>query len=169
MKSLEVITVGNGSKEYPGNFTKKEIHLIKDICKDKYALHLFSGKSTIGDVRVDFTQPEATHKGDVFEFLETYKGPHFNIVILDPPYNSRFADKYQKLGDTPSQFVIFANSKKTTILLNLIRETIQPDIIIMKSWNYYIPKGYTDVGSYLCYAGGYRKSTILMICRRVKL
>ena len=42
-----------------------------------------------------------------------------------------------------------------------------PEIIILKSWNYYLPKGYNLKKVYLCYPGGYRKSTILLILKRV--
>ena len=163
--NLEIIKVGNGDKSYPGNFTKKEKHIIKEhIVIDKESIHLFSGRSIIG---VDFSCKEANVNLDVFEYLSKYDKQNVGTVILDPPYNQRFADKYRKLGNTDKQFIIFANSKKTTELFNLIREKLNPDIIIIKSWNYYVPNDYQDCGSYLGYAGGYRKPTILMICSKV--
>ncbi len=161
--NLEIINVGNGTKEYPGNFTKKEIQIIRYACKGR-SLHLFSGKSSIGNIRVDFKYGNI--KSDVFEYLEQCSRD-FDTVILDPPYNQKFGDKYQKIGDTPKQFVIFANTKDTTRLWDLIREKINPEIIILKSWNYYIPKGYKLQKGYLCYAGGYRKPTILLIFKKI--
>ena len=41
-------------------------------------------------------------------------------VIIDAPYNQKFADTYKKLGNTPKQFIIFANTEKTTLLFILL-------------------------------------------------
>ena len=157
--SLEIITVGNGTKEYFGNFTKKEIEII-NLWKLGYVLHLFSGKSNIGDIRVDFEYGNI--KMDVFEYLESEQRS-FDTCIIDAPYNKKFGDKYQKIGNTPKQFIIFANTRDTTKLWNHVINEIKPTTIILKSWNYYIPKGYKLAKGFLCYAGGYRKSTILEI------
>ena len=158
---MKVIKVGNGTDIYPGNFTKKEIHIIKQNIKGR-CLHLFSGKSDIGDIRVDYAFGNI--KSDVFLFLE-YNKSYFSTIIIDAPYNKRFAEKYQKLGKTPEQFIIFANAKETTRLFNLI-DKLDPEIIILKSWNYYQMKRYENIKSYLLYSGGYRKSPILLIMKR---
>ena len=159
--SLEIITVGNGSKEYPGDFTKKEIDIILDELEYP-VLNLFSGKSNIGTTRIDYKY--GTINIDVFDYLEYC--PYFSTVIVDAPYNKKFADIYQKIGGTPKQFIIFANTKKTTELFDKIR-LISPEIIILKSWNYYVPNGYALKKGYLCYAGGYRKPTILLILHKI--
>ena len=167
---LKLIKVGNGTKDYPGNFTKKEKEIINKSIVGK-ACNLFSGKSLIGRWRIDLSCNEATIKMNVFDWLSLchdFEMKGCETVIVDAPYNQRFADKYQQIGNTDKQFIIFANSKKTTELFDKIDENINPKRIIIKSWNYYIPKGYKDVGSYLCYAGGFRKPTILMICERVE-
>ena len=158
---LQLINVGNGTTIYPGNFTREEITIIQKNLKS-LTLHLFSGKSEIGDIRVDYTY--GTHKQDVFEFLKTYQG-NPNTILLDPPYNQKFADKYQELGNTPKQFIIFADTEKTTLLFNLIN-ALDSEIIILKSWNYYCLKRYTIDQCYICYPGGYRKSTFLIIMKR---
>ncbi|MBY8983275.1 MAG: hypothetical protein KGD57_10020 [Candidatus Lokiarchaeota archaeon] len=166
---LEIIKVGNGTKEYFGNFTKKEIKIIKENCIGKI-LHLFSGNSDIGNMKVDYSNKKADWNCDVFGFLDTFRLDNYNTVIIDAPYNKKFADKYQKLdGLNRKQFIIFANTRDTTKLFNLIKENINPDIIIIKSWNYYIPKGYKLKKGYLCYAGGYRKSTILLILEKIPM
>lgn len=162
--NLQIIKVGNGSKEYAGNFTKREKEIITEEIFG-ISCNLFSGKSNIGDIRVDFKQPEATINMDVFEYLENCNDK-IETFIIDPPYNKRFADKYQKIGNTGKQFIIFANAKGTTKLFDLVRN-LNPKRIIIKSWNYFVPKGYKDGGSYLCYAGGYRKPTILMITEKI--
>lgn len=165
---LEIINVGNGTNKYPGNFTKKENKIITNNIKGN-TIHLFSGISTIGHIRVDYSCKEATHNIDVFDFLEDTIGlNYFCSVIIDFPYNQKFANKYQKIGNTPKQFIGFASTEKTTKLFNIITRIIKPEIIIMKSWNYYIPKGYYLKKGFLCYPGGYRKSTLLLIMELIE-
>jgi len=166
MTELELITVSNGTNNYPGNFTNKELKIIKYNSKGK-VLHLFSGKSKFGDVRVDYACKEATHNQDVFKFLKNNKvlkinKEFFNTIIIDAPYNQKFANKYQKLNNTPEQFIIFADAKKTTLLWDEIMK-INPEIIILKSFNYYCLKRYNLGKGYVCYAGGYRKPTFLLV------
>ena len=167
MAKIEIINVGNGSNQYPGDFTKEENQIILRNCKGK-VLHLFSGSSEIGDLRIDFTHKNATHKWDVFEFLEYNNLQDFNTIIIDAPYNKRFADKYQKIGNTPKQFIIFADTKRTTKLFYYIN-IINPEIIILKSWNYYCLKRYKIKSCYICYSGGFRKSTFLIIMKREQI
>ena len=161
---ITLIKVGNGSKDYHGDFTKKEIQIIKNSVRVP-TLHLFSGKSDIGNIRVDFKFGNI--KDDVFNFLQFVKPSLFNTVIIDAPYNSKFADKYQKIGNTPKQFIIFADARKTTELFNHIIR-IAPEVVVLKSWNYYCIKGYDIKDCFICYAGGYRKPTFLIIMRKIK-
>ena len=161
---MKLITVSNGNSDYPGNFTKEEIKIIKRNIIGK-CLHLFSGKSDIGNIRVDYKYGNV--KSDVFLFLG-YNQTHFDTIIIDAPYNHKFACKYQELGTTPEQFIIFANTQKTTKLFNII-DKLDPEIIILKSWNYYCLNRYEIKESYLCYPGGFRKSTILLIMKRKQM
>ena len=163
---MQIITVSNGSSNYPGNFTNEEIKIINENCTGRI-LNLFSGKSDIGDHRIDFRFGNYKIK-DVFEYLNYATHGEFQTIIIDAPYNQKFADKYRKLGFTRRQFIIFADTKRTTLLFKKIR-ILDPEIIIIKSWNYYIPKGYEVLKSYLCYPGGYRKSTILLILKKSKM
>jgi len=162
---IEIITVGNGNSEYFGNFTKKENNIILKNCTGKI-LNLFSGKSKIGNIRIDFEYGNCTM--NVFDWLDNISEfiDYFDTIIVDAPYNKKFGNKYQKIGNTPKQFIIFANTKQTTLLWNKIIE-LNPKRIILKSWNYYIPKGYILEKGYLCYAGGYRKSTLLLILHKI--
>ena len=165
MSNLEIITVGNGNNKYFGNFTAKERNIILKNCTGKI-LNLFSRKSKIGHTRIDFEFGNCTM--DVFDYLNyiTLLKNYFETIIIDAPYNQKFGNKYQKIGNTPKQFIIFANTRQTTILWNKIIE-LNPKIIILKSWNYYIPKGYQLKKGYLCYPGGYRKSTLLLIMSKI--
>lgn len=161
-KRITLLRVSNGDSEYPGNFTYEERNIIIDNLIYP-VLNLFSGKSDFDSVNIDFVYGNHVCK-DVFNFLQiSLLG--YRTVIIDAPYNQRFADKYQKLGNTPKQFIIFANAKKTTELFNRI-DRIDPDIIILKSWNYYCLERYTIKKCYICYAGGYRKPTFLIIMEK---
>ena len=163
--NLKIINVSNGSKKYPGSFTIEEHKIIVYNCSGSI-LHLFSGRSGIGDVRVDYSCKEATINEDVFKFLEI-NNKKFDTIIIDAPYNEKFANEYQTIGNTSKQFIIFADTKRTTNLFNLITTKIQPEIIIIKSWNYYVQKGYSLKEGFLCYAGGFRKPTILLILKKL--
>jgi len=168
--NLKIINVDNGNNNYPGNFCKKEIEIIKKNILPGLSLNLFSGKSSLGNVRIDYSF--GNFKMNVFNYLNSLSSKNeieyidFKTVIIDFPYNDKFAKKYQKIGNTPKQFIGFANTKDTTILFNhLIR--LEPKRIIIKSWNYYIVKGYKLKKGYLCYPGGYRKSTLLLIMDKI--
>jgi len=168
IKNLKIITVGNGSNKYPGNFTKKEKEIIEKNCIGK-VLHLFSGNSKIGNMKVDYSNENDDWNSDVFQFLETFRLDNYKTVIIDAPYNQKFADIYQNLdGLKRKQFIIFANTKDTTRLFNLIK-LFNPKRIIIKSWNYYIPKGYRLLKGFICYPCGYRKSTILLILEKIEM
>lgn len=166
MVKLELIGVGNGDDNYPGNFTLEEKIIIQNHIRGK-SLNLFSGKCQIGDIKIDYKYGD--YDMDVFEYLDDCLefNLKFGTIIIDAPYNQRFANMYQKIGNTPKQFIIFANAKKTTELFNKIIK-IGPDIIILKSWNYYCLRGYSVKKGYVCYAGGYRKSTFLIIMELIK-
>ena len=69
IQSIDILKVGNGTKDYPGNFTKKEVNIINSFSTGKI-INIFSGKSKIGDLRLDFSCKEATNNCDVFEYLE---------------------------------------------------------------------------------------------------
>lgn len=167
--SLEIITVGRGTKEYPGNFTSKENKIIKKYAKGRI-IDLFSGNSKIGVFRIDLSNSNATKNIDVFTWLESlssgFKNYYNQTVIIDAPYNQKFADKYQRIGNSSKQFIIFADTKNTIKLFALIKERINPNVITLKSWNYYIPKDYRLKKGYLCYSGGFRKSTLLLILEK---
>jgi adenine-specific DNA methylase len=163
---VEFARVDNGG-HYPGSFTKKEYDWIHQFSTGK-VLHLFSGSSLFGDCRVDLSHENATKNADVFEFLEQ-NSIYYDTILLDPPYNSRFAQRYAILSksDVSRQFIIFAQAEKTTTFFNhLIR--LAPKRIIMKSWNWYVVKGYKVVNSILCYAGGYRKPTLFMVLEKIE-
>ncbi len=164
---LELVTVGRGETNYPGSFTKFDKRTIFAWAYG-YTLHLFSGSSDIGKCRVDWHCKEATLNVDVFEFLEgIIDKPNFiSTIILDPPYNESYAKKYSIIGHRKYyQFIMYTHAEITSHLFNMLRE-LAPNRIILKSWQYYIPKDYHLVKGYVCYPGGYKKSTFLLIMDR---
>jgi hypothetical protein len=81
---------GLQNKGYPGAFPPKVEEIIKRLVASP-SLHLFSGTSRIGDVRIDLERPEATLNMDVFEFLKV-NDQRWLWVIADPPYDVK--DRY---------------------------------------------------------------------------
>lgn len=69
--------MGINATGYPGAFTAVVNGIIESVIQRVQTwegdpprlLHLFSGVSNIGDVRVDISRPEATVNADVREFL----------------------------------------------------------------------------------------------------
>lgn len=56
---------------------------IRSLCEG-LTLHVCSGDSTIGDVRLDLTKP-ATIKGDMFHL--PFRPESFDTVLCDPPWH----------------------------------------------------------------------------------
>lgn len=94
----EVLGMGTAKGEYPGQFTPvvEEI-LSRHINGYTKVLHLFSGHSGIGDVRVDIEHPHATHNMDVVSYLEQ-DTEYWDYTILDPPYAIQERDKLSPYG-----------------------------------------------------------------------
>jgi hypothetical protein len=85
---FEVRPLGISKGEYPGQFTPEVEKIIKEwlIRYPGKVLHLFSGSSKIGDVRVDFDNPNATINGSIEDYLRMTDKEIFDWTILDPPY-----------------------------------------------------------------------------------
>jgi len=66
-------------------WSKPEEKLYRKLCVGR-VLHLFSGKSELGEVRVDIDSPVATHKIDLSEGRLPFKDLEFDTTISDPPW-----------------------------------------------------------------------------------
>jgi hypothetical protein len=160
--TLPVITVSNSRSNYEGGFTKEEEALIQSWTAG-YTVSLFCGMCEIGDERIDLNDETVyTALLDVFEYIANpaYPLQHPNTILLDPPYNERYATKYAKHCKTPSDFVIFADVQRTNQLFNWIKAQ-QPAQIILKSFQFYRFEGY-EVKGVITYAGGYRRPIFLL-------
>lgn len=166
MNKLKIITIGNNKSNFVGAFVNKEIIIIKEWIKPP-CLNLFSGSSLIGEERIDISHENATLNCDVFEYLDLAPNT-FNTILIDAPYNKKYEEIYNTHGQKFTNFSIFANTPKTSLLWKLISK-LSPERIILKSWNYYILRNYDFNDGYLCYPGGYRKPTILLKMTRKDL
>jgi len=81
---IEAIGMGTNNTGYPGAFPQAIQSLILGLITEN-TLHLFSGSSKIGKVRVDLEHPNATINCDIRQFIVTDDG-HYEWTILDPPY-----------------------------------------------------------------------------------
>ena len=107
----EVGFMGYNQYNYKGAFPDKVEETIKKIIGSP-CLHLFSGVSRIGEVRIDLKRLEATHNQDVFEFLKSEEAKkQWEWCLLDPPYNiynpnsdlKEYADKSSVSASIPKR------------------------------------------------------------------
>ena len=91
---IEAISLGVNNTGYLGAFSPPVDRLIRHLVAGKI-LHLYSGQSTIGDVRVDIAHPNATHNCEVGEYLDK-PAECWDWIVLDPPYD--ITDPRRKLA-----------------------------------------------------------------------
>lgn len=94
---FEVLGMGMKSGDYSGSFTKPVEDKINSLLRGSL-LHLYSGSSRMGDVRVDIDHPNATESCDVKEFISK-DTRHWDWALLDPPYN--LSNRTRDLLDYP--------------------------------------------------------------------
>ena len=66
-------------------WSEPEEKLYAKICVGRI-LHLFSGRSGLGDVRIDIDSPVATHRIDLSEGGLPFQDLEFDTTISDPPW-----------------------------------------------------------------------------------
>jgi len=81
---LEAITGNVLVSKYPGAFAIEVDKVIRQTARGSI-LHLYSGTSLFGDVRIDIKHPNATINCDVEDFVRA-DDRLWDFVILDPPY-----------------------------------------------------------------------------------
>jgi len=88
LKQYRVGSVPLPGKPYTGGFPVRVIEIIKSIIPGPGAgrvLHLYSGRSDIGDVRIDLECEEATRNMSVESFT-AQDNSTWDWILLDPPY-----------------------------------------------------------------------------------
>jgi len=66
-------------------WSESEEKLYAKLCVGR-TLHLFSGRSELGDVRIDIDSPVATHRIDLSEGRLPFQDLEFDTTISDPPW-----------------------------------------------------------------------------------
>lgn len=94
---FDVMPLGVNITGYPGAFTANVEAIINHVIYGK-VLHLYSGRSYIGQTRVDYKRPEATHNVSVEEFILN-NNEKWDWVLLDPPYEIKHKDKLKEYID----------------------------------------------------------------------
>jgi hypothetical protein len=115
---FEAITGNVLVNKYPGAFPIEVDRIIRQIANGSI-LHLYSGTSLIGDVRIDIKHPNATLNCDVEDFV---KGDNrdWDFVILDPPYQITRTDA--KLNSYGIKGSISANVDRRRLIKNYLQK-----------------------------------------------
>ena len=158
--NYEALGMGTARGDYDGQFTPAVEKLIK-YWLNKYpgkVLHLFSGASRIGDVRIDIDNPNATLNIDVEDYLKESKD-NFEWVLLDPPYLVESHDlKGYKISkafsaDVPARRLFQEWAQEHT------KRIIWLDLCAP------LPKGFEREKLYFLLPGGYRNVRVLSILK----
>ena len=171
MNNIQFITdIDNVVNDWVGGFSSFEIKQIKRY-SEGIILHLFSGKSEIGDIRVDISpESNATIIQNVFDYIKENR-PKVNTILLDPIYCSEdrqelWREKYSKLGIKKELLYIYPyDTRKTKKLWNYFLE-ILPLRIIIKSLNHYTIPGYKLLQGFDIYPGAFKPNRCLSIYER---
>lgn len=144
--------MGFHTGRYPGAFPPRVERQIKMVIGSP-CLHLFSGTSRIGDVRIDLERPEATVNQDVFEFIRTDKR-EWPWVLADPPYDvarpertlKGYASTKSFLGDVYRQKAIsdYLKGHADNVLWFDFVSPCPPGFYREKLWTY-LPGGWKKV------------------------
>ncbi|APV44201.1 hypothetical protein Dform_00856 [Dehalogenimonas formicexedens] len=89
----------NRPGDYRGAFASGPERIIRELIgSSDNVLHLYSGRSTIGRIRVDLECEEATLKMSVEKYISSCSD-HFEWCLLDPPYQIKDHDNLKEYAD----------------------------------------------------------------------
>jgi len=159
--NYEVLGMGMAKGIYDGEFTPVVEKLIKHWL-NKYPgkiLHLFSGNSKIGDVKVDIDNPNATWNMEVETYLKRSQD-NFEWVLLDPPY---LVESHDLKG-----YKISKAFSASVPARRLFQEWAQKHTkrIIWLDLCAPLPEGFEREKLYFLLPGGYRNVRVLSILRK---
>lgn len=159
----EVKFMGYNKHGYPGAFPNKVEEVIVKVVKTP-CLHLFSGCSLIGDLRVDIERPEATHRMDVFKFLETKEAQkEWLWCLLDPPYNIHTPEKdLKEYGDYAS--VSCSVPKRQALARFFLKYS---ENVLWLNTCAPLPEGFKREKLWFFFPGGYRTLRVLSWLKRI--
>jgi len=160
----EVRFMGYNRHKYNGAFPEEVEKVIKNLAKNP-CLHLFSGTSKIGNVRVDLERPEATHNMDIFKFIDTEEAhKQWKWCILDPPYN--IYNPESDLKDYANTASVSASIPKRNALAKFFVKYCENVLWL----NHCAPRpyGFTRGKVWFFFPGGYRTIRVLSWLKREK-
>lgn len=168
MNNIRFVTdIDNVVNDWVGGFSPFEVKMINKYSKPPI-LHLFSGMSEIGNIRIDINpNSRATIIEDVFEYIQDCSEV-FNTILLDPIYCSEerqeiWKEKYSKLGIKKEQLYIFPyDTRKTRELWEFFERKYSLRIII-KSLNHYTIPNYKLLQGFDIYPGAFKPNRCLSI------
>ena len=154
--------------DWIGGFSPLEINLINKYTKSSI-LHLFSGSSSIGEIRVDINpKSQATIIDDVFKYIQN-NNEKFNTILLDPIYSSEHRVKFWREvynEHNPELFkkmYVFPYDTRRTKKLWDFFEKMYPLRIIIKSLGFYTIPKYKLLQGFSIYLGAYKPNRCLAI------
>lgn len=145
-----------------GGFTLREAEVAAYYAEPE-VLHLFSGESRLGDVRVDLDKASAaTVRADVLSFVGTLPKQHFRTVVADPPYNAKYQAEYRINGED------FGGNEKNLgrLLKHMYRVCLPGGILIFKHWFDPAWAGAQLLHEVVTKYGGHRRITLLTVYRK---
>lgn len=152
---------------YPGAFHPNVDSKIRELIGTKNCIHLFSGSSKLGNIRVDIEHPNATHHMDVYNFITAWSGVDFRqardslkrplVLLLDPDYEIERKDK--KLNGHGLTASLSASVKHRKLFLNWVQKMGFEEIIYLDQCTPKI-KGYAWE-YWLVLTGGWHTNRIL--------
>jgi len=153
----EVGFMGYNRHGYKGAFPDKVEEVIKKVIGSP-CLHLFSGISKIGEVRVDLERPEATHNQDVFGFIKSEEAKkQWEWCLLDPPYN--IFNPERDLKGYADKTSVSASIPKRNILADFFRRYCKNVLWLDQCAP--LPVGFIRKKVWFFFPGGYRTIRIL--------
>jgi len=161
--ATEVKFMGYNRHGYKGAFPDKVeediIKLVKSPC-----LHLFSGSSKIGDVRIDLEKSEATNNINVFDYIKQEQPKHWLWCLLDPPYN--IYNPHTELKDYADYASVSASIPKRNALADFFRKHCENVLWLDQCAP--LPSGFVREKIWFYFPGGYRTIRILSWLRRIE-
>jgi len=162
LKKFELEALGMRSNDtgYDGGFSLTVRGIVGEVINGS-VLHLFSGSSKIGDVRVDVSHPNATNNIAIEDFIVS-DNRDWDWVVLDPPYklvNNGSAAPHYDIPVSVSTNVPFRR-KLEEYLRNHTDNVLWLDICAP------LPKGFSRQKVWFLFPGGYRPLRVLSWLKR---
>lgn len=152
-KGVDFVVRGLGTNNtgFKGAFTPTVEKVLNSVIAQSpgKVLNLFSGRSTLGDERVDLDRPEATYRGKVEDFV-TEDHRMWEWVVLDPPYQiERAAEKMDYTGSVSLAADVQLRHKVLDYLRSHTNNVLWLDYMTP------LPQGFTRKQVWMFLPGGY--------------